>query len=269
VNDLKLNDGRHLLYLAMPLLKGETLQDRLKRSDAAPLSLDEQRSIGLHIAIGKYEITQEQYEALMGINPSEFRIAGRAGDKVKVLDTRRFPVETVNWRDAQQFVQKLSTQSEKNGRPRSYRLPRECEWEYACRSGDFGKDSQRYHVQTGPQFAIDWTEANMDGRFPNDGPEVKKCLERTSKVGSYGPNYFGLCDMHGNVFEWCEDWYGETYYANSPKIDPKGPENGTEWVLRGGGWSIMEGNCRAAYRSHDDGQLRMLFNGFRVVAMIR
>src|SRR5207244_3072592 len=114
---------------------------------------------------------------------------------------------------------------------RKYRLQSEAEWEYACRGGALS--STPYHFGD----TISSTLANF-----NDN------LKRTCKVGSYKPNAFGLCDMHGNVWEWCSDWFDSDYYKNSPRRDPPGPSGGSGRVYRGGGWYGGAGGCRSACR---------------------
>src|SRR5262249_726304 len=167
--------------------------------------------------LGTYEVTQKQFKAVMGYNPSYFSRDGKrrasdtdfsykptgGKDKVKGLDTDGFPVEQVAWGDQQEFIKKLSSLPEEKKNGHQYRLPTEAEWEYACRGGAT--------VKTTFQFGntLSSSQANFDGNHPHPygGGTKGKYLERTCKVGSYKPNKFGLYDMHGNVAEWCADWY--------------------------------------------------------------
>jgi formylglycine-generating enzyme required for sulfatase activity len=183
--------------------------------------------------LGKYLVTQEQWDAVMGSNPSHFR-----GPKN--------PVENVSWNDCQVFLGKLNGQI--GGQGRKFVLPTEAQWEYACRAGSatrycFGDDES----QLG-KYA--WYEANSENA--------------THPVGQKKPNTWGLYDMHGNVWEWCADWYGGGYYANSPTNDPTGPTGGSYHVNRGGGWYDPTGSCQSAIRSWDSSGHRSSFLGFRV-----
>ena len=183
--------------------------------------------------LGKYPITQEQYQAVIGNNPSKFK------------NNPKNPVETVSWDDAQAFCQKLSAKTGKK-----YRLPSEAEWEYACRAGT----QTRYYFgnneyQLG-EYA--WYRDNS-GSKPHP-------------VGQKKPNNWGLYDMHGNVWEWCEDGWHENYQ--------NAPTDGTAWnenhsvtnprVLRGGSWLNNPRNCRSAARFNFSS--RYAYNGFRVVS---
>ena len=164
----------------------------------------------------KYEVTQSQWKAVMGNNPSLF-----SGDNN--------PVETVSWSDCQSFISKVNELSQDH----TYRLPTEVEWEYACRAGStttysYGNDS----AQLG-QYA--WCSSNSD--------------RKTHSVGGNKANAWGLYDMHGNVWEWCQDWYNSDYYDNSPSTDPQGPNSGTYHVIRGGGWNSYAEYCRSADRN--------------------
>jgi formylglycine-generating enzyme required for sulfatase activity len=137
-----------------------------------------------------------------------------------------------------------------------YRLPTEAEWEYACRAGTttpfhFGK-------------SLSSRQANFDGNHPYGGAEKGPYLARTCKVGSYKPNKFGLYDMHGNVHQWCSDWYDKDYYKDSPAKDPLGPDRGAVRVLRGGSWIVLGRFCRAADRLTNDPGGRDYNMGFRV-----
>src|SRR5204863_10089486 len=114
----------------------------------------------------------------------------------------------------------------------------EAEWEYACRGGG---GSPFHHGKS-----LSSSAANFDGRYPYGGAPAGPYLERTTAVGSYPPNAFGLYDMHGNVWEWCADWYDGAYYRANPRIDPAGPARGTNRALRGGSWLDLGRNCRAA-----------------------
>jgi len=148
----------------------------------------------------RFEVTQAQWEAVMGSNPSYF-----LGDNN--------PVEVVSWNDCQSFISKLN----KLDSNYTYRLPTEAEWEYCCRAGSatnysFGDDEE----QLG-DYA--WYGYNSKGK--------------THPVGQKFPNAWGLYDMHGNVQEWCQDWYDEDYYKNSPNTDPQGPNSGMDHVIRG------------------------------------
>lgn len=163
-------------------------------------------------AIGAMPVTQAQYEKVMGNNPSRFK-----GDDL--------PVEKVTWNDAAAFCKKLSEITGKQ-----YRLPTEAQWEYACRGGSttaycFGDDEKLLDEYC-------WYKKNSEGI--------------THPVGKKNPNKFGLYDMHGNVWEWCSDWYGD--YPSDSIIDPAGPEEGEYRVLRGGSWSILAKLCRSAFR---------------------
>ncbi len=194
--------------------------------------------------LGVHPVTQAQYEAVIGDNPSYFRKKGGGKAKVKKMDTGSLPVEQVSWEDATAFCAALER---KEGLGRVYRLPTEAEWEYSCRGG---LASKPFHFGD----TLDKNQAN----FHDSG------LGRTSAVGSYPPNAFGLHEMHGNVWEWCADWYGD--YPSDPQIDPTGPGEGSSRVLRGGGWSFGSRYCRSAFRDGDAPTDRGSRLGFRVAA---
>jgi formylglycine-generating enzyme required for sulfatase activity len=195
--------------------------------------------------LAKYPVTQEQYEKLIGKNPSYFSKSGYGKAKVQGMDTSRFPVEQVSWDDAKTFCEKLM---DKHGgqmpavlRKQKYRfaLPTEAQWEYACRAGTstpfyFGSE-------------LNGKQANCDGNFPYGTRDTGPSKRRTTKVGEYGENKFGLCDMHGNVYQWCQDYYGP---YDLPAKDPLRSVKYSEEcrVLRGGSWLHNARHCRAAYR---------------------
>jgi sulfatase modifying factor 1 len=178
--------------------------------------------------LGKFEVTQEQWKAVMGSNPSDFK----GGD---------LPVENVSWEDAMEFCHKLNQMD--NNRPSGYvyKLPTEAQWEYACRAG----------TTTATAFgdSLSSREANFDGNYPYAGAAKGLDLAKTTPVGIYSPNAWGFYDMHGNVYEWCADWYGD--YPAGSVVDPSGPSSGTDRVLRGGSWVSNGRSCRSANRNRD------------------
>jgi formylglycine-generating enzyme required for sulfatase activity/uncharacterized caspase-like protein len=208
--------------------------------------------------MGMHEVTQAQYRKVMGKNPSWFSATGKGADKVTGLDTSDFPVDSVSWADADAFCRKLSALPAEKAAGRAYRLPTEAEWEYACRAG--GPPSVSFHF--GKTLSL--SQANF-GFIVGD----RESLGRTSRVGKFNkPNAWGLHDMHGNVYEWCLDWYDEDYYRKSDKTkDPRGPSTGRERVCRGGAWNTMERFCRAAYRSYGKPNEGSRSDGFRVVCV--
>jgi formylglycine-generating enzyme required for sulfatase activity len=205
--------------------------------------------------LGKCEVTQEQYQALAGTNPSWFSAQGGGKDAVAGMDTRQFPVETVSWDEAAGYADALT---KGRGGGLVYRLPPEAEWEYACRGGR--PASQPFGVGDGTSLTSD--QANVDGTHPYGGAARDVFLRRTSRVGSYAPNAFGLADMHGNVWEWCADRFGP--YAAGKVADPSGPEDGQRGVYRGGSWKIAPAFCRAAQRAAGKPNLRQNYLGFRL-----
>jgi uncharacterized protein (TIGR02996 family) len=209
--------------------------------------------------LGVFPVTQEQYQKVMGTNPSWFSAEGGGKDKVTGLDTGNFPVERVSWEDAVAFCKDLSEMPEEKRKKRLYRLPTEAEWEYACRGG--ASSSSPFHFGA----SLSSTQANFDGNYPYGGAALGPYLRRTCAVGSHKPNAFGLHDLHGNVWEWCADWYGENYYNQSPRQGPQGPQNGGRCVLRGGSWYNYAEGCRAATRYWYEPSDRVNDLGFRVV----
>ncbi|MGL4551232.1 MAG: SUMF1/EgtB/PvdO family nonheme iron enzyme [Gemmataceae bacterium] len=202
---------------------------------------------------GVYPVTQAQYRRVMGVNPSSFSALGEDAHLVPGPDTGDFPVETVSWDDAVEFCGRL-TRLEGGG---AYRLPSEAEWEYACRAGTTGE----FHYGEWLSSRL----ANFDGETPYRTHEVGPALGRPCPVGQYAPNAWGLYDMHGNLDEWCHDWYEEDYYRHSPAADPPGPESGEMRVLRGGTWSNGGRFCRSAFRWRASPDMRQHEKGFRVV----
>ena len=205
--------------------------------------------------MGTYEATQSQWKRVMGENPSKFSSSGVYTNSVKGMRTSNFPVDNVSWEDAQKFTKRLNSEFLVPGY--RYRLPTEAEWEYACRGGsetvfNFGD------VLTGKS-------ANCNGNSPYGSAKEGPYLRRTTKVGSYLPNVFSLHDMHGNVWEWCSDWYDEHYYLTTPPRDPSGPSTGTFRVLRGGSWNDGAANCRSASRDYNGPSNPHSDRGFRVL----
>ena len=195
--------------------------------------------------MGKFEVTQAQYEAVMGTNPSKWK----GGD---------LPVETVSWNDAMAFCAKLTEQEKAAGRlPQGYEytLPTEAQWEYACRAGTATA------LNNGKNLSDKYECPEMDEVGWYDGNAAHK----THPVGQKKPNARGLYDMHGNVNEWCSDWYKEDYYSISPETDPTGPETGNYRVNRGGSWYTYATSCRSANRSNGSSTDTHNFTGFRVV----
>lgn len=195
--------------------------------------------------IGRHEVTQAEYTAVMGANPSGFK-------------GTNLPVENVTWYDATNYCSKLTAGEHQSGRlPAAweYRLPTEAQWEYACRAG----------TTTAAAFGttLNSTQANFDGRYPYNQASYGPALNRTTPVGSYEPNAWGLYDMHGNVWEWCADWYGD--YPPGAVADPQGPDTGIVRILRGGSWNYPGWNCRSGFRGRHGPTNRHNFLGFRVV----
>ncbi len=217
--------------------------------------------------LGIHEVTQAEYQFVMGYNPSMFT-PQRFAAELKGLDTSRFPVERVSWKDAAASCKKLSARTEEKRAGRTYRLPTEAEWEYASRGG--AGVSAPFNVAGKPVFALSSREANFDGTRPyGDGPNGP-CLGRPTVVGSYPPNAFGLYDMHGNVFEWCADGYSRDYYKYSPRKDPFAPlgNNGLV-VVRGGSFRDPGTLCRSAYRYNERAGHREMDIGFRIACSLR
>ncbi|MBD2360448.1 formylglycine-generating enzyme family protein [Anabaena minutissima FACHB-250] len=191
--------------------------------------------------MGKYAVTQEQYQAIMGINPSNFK-----GEKR--------PVEKVSWDDAVEFCQKLS---QKTGR--TYRLPSEAEWEYACRAGT---TTPFYFGET-----ITTDLVNYDGNYPYGSAPKGEYRQQTTNVGIFPPNSFGLYDMCGNIWEWCLDVYNDNYQGAT--TDGSAWLNGRDKnskLLRGGSWYHFSWHCRSANRPYLIHTFRNYPVGFRVVA---
>jgi uncharacterized protein (TIGR02996 family) len=198
--------------------------------------------------LGVYQVTQQQYLAVMGHNPSFFTPQRGGGPD--------HPVEQVAWDDAVAFCARLSALPEEKAAGRVYRLPTEAEWEYACRAGtttafNFGASATS-------------TQLNFDGNKPYGRAPRGPYLARTSRVGSYPPNAFGLYDTHGNVWEWCQDWFGK--YNRRHQTDPTGAPRGSRHPLRGGSWYVVSRACRSAERcATDDAPVRRPGSvGFRV-----
>jgi uncharacterized protein (TIGR02996 family) len=209
--------------------------------------------------LGRFQVTQEQYERVTGQRPSNFRHGGGGNDPVAGLDTSRFPVESVSWQDAVAFCLALTALPEEKVAGRSYRLPTEAQWEYACRAGTTW--SAPFHFG----HSLSSREANFDGAQPYGRALHGPKLGRPCPVGSYRPNALGLYDMHGNVWEWCADWFDEDYYDSSPENDPPGPLAGESRVLRGGSFYYIGASCRAAIRFGRRPSSRSSLDGFRVL----
>ena len=193
--------------------------------------------------------TQAFWQAVTGSNPSGFN------------DDRRNPVENVSWDDVQTFIGEL--QRRLAGLPA--RLPSEAEWEYACRAGtttpfSFGDNITpelvNYDGNAPPELP------NYDGNLPAAVGEKGLYRENTVPVASLPPNPWGLYEMHGNVLEWCADWYGP--YPTEPQVDPQGPQTGGDRVLRGGSWRNHGRSVRSARRNRLDARLRSHYFGFRL-----
>ncbi|NBO91642.1 MAG: TIGR02996 domain-containing protein [Planctomycetia bacterium] len=208
--------------------------------------------------IGVVPVTQSEYETVMGSNPSHFRAGGAGSDAVADMDTSSFPVENVNWRNATRFCSRLGRLPPERKAKRKYRLPTEAEWEYACRA------------MTTTAFAFGTSlssrHANVDGNQPGGRARTGPYLDRTCPVGQYLPNAFGLYDMHGQVWEWCSDYFDPDYGLESPRVDPQGPEDGDRRVLRGGSWYHYTHVSRSATRIRYAEEIRY-DNGLRVVMM--
>jgi uncharacterized protein (TIGR02996 family) len=208
-------------------------------------------------------VTQAQYQGLTGQNPSHFSSQGEGKGRVHKLKTQAFPVENVSWFDAKSFCVRLSELPEERRAGRVYRLPTEAEWEYACRAGI---RCDQFHVGS----SLSSLQANIDGNQPFGDAPLGPCLGRPCPVASFLPNAWGLYDLHGNVWEWCADWYDAGYYRSSPLRDPPGPTEVTDGYrsIRGGSWNFRAVTCRTAYRLRLMPEVRTYDVGFRVVCVL-
>jgi len=200
------------------------LADLLRSENCEPGDADEEFQHRVRITkpflLGMRQVTQSQYEEVTGENPSFFK-----GPDL--------PVEHLTWGEARRLCELLSELPEERAAGRHYRLPTEAEWEYACRAGT------TTIFNTG-----DWLGSN-EAMFSTSN---RLSPRQTVRVGSYAPNAWGLFDMHGNVWEWTNDWYSADYFQECPVDDPKGPRGGTHHTLRGGSASVKRHECRSAFR---------------------
>ncbi|MGC6427230.1 MAG: formylglycine-generating enzyme family protein [Akkermansiaceae bacterium] len=212
------------------------------------------------------EVTQKQWIDLMETTFEDLinQQRGPAGrgaklsSKVSAIGDQQ-PMCYVNWADAMAFCKKLTEKEHESGalpKDMKYSLPTEAQWEYACRGGTSSVFSNG-NVLTSEM-------ANFYGKMPYGTKELGEYREKTTKVASFSPNAWGLFDMHGNVYEWCSDWYEESPTSTA---DPIGPEEGDGRVIRGGAWDRKASSCRSAYRYSRDPNRRAHNIGFRIVVV--
>ncbi|MBF0506507.1 MAG: formylglycine-generating enzyme family protein [Nitrospirae bacterium] len=182
--------------------------------------------------MGKYDVTQGQWQAVMGNNPSRFKDCGD-----------NCPVEMVSWNNAQEFISKLN----KPSGGKKYRLPTEAEWEYAARSGG----RREKYAGSDDIDSVAWCGSNSGGT--------------THPVGTKSPNGLGIYDMNGDVWQWVQDWYGPNYYSKSARNNPRGPGSGSDRVIRGGSWSSGLNSVWASLRGYVAPDVRGSLIGFRVL----
>ena len=198
--------------------------------------------------IGKFEVTQDQWEAVMGANPYTLDRSNPfynlQGMKERI--TKPDHPATVSWNDAQEFIKRLNA---KEGHSR-YRLPTEAEWEYAARAGTTTAYSFGNSIKELENYAFYGEDFTTGGTHP---------------VGQKLPNPWGLYDVHGNAWEWVQDFYSEDYYGQSPLADPKGPASGGAHVVRGGSWHITSDSWRSSFRKPYNAEYRGISIGFRLV----
>jgi len=188
--------------------------------------------------LGETEVTQGLWRTVMGSNPSSFKNCGN-----------NCPVEQVSWKDCQEFIRKLNRLVSGGG----FRLPTEAEWEYAARAGSNSAFANGGISETG---------CGHDRKLDAMGWYCGNSGKKTHPVGGKKPNAWGLYDMHGNVYEWCQDWKGN--YPSGSVTDPTGPSSGSDRVLRGGSWDYYAGYCRSALRNGDGPDYRGRRFGFRL-----
>ncbi len=248
------NPGSNMVYIpAGSFTMGSPDTEPARYPVEGPLTLV---TISRGFWMGRFEVTQGEFEEIMGRNPSNF------------LGDPRLPVEQVEWSVAVAYCEELTARERSAGRLPSgyvYRLPTEAEWEYACRAGS----SAPFHFGGGLHSG----QANFQGAYEyppcDDLPDycpnpAGVMLDRTSPVGSYAANAWGLHDMHGNVWEWCADWWAESHPGGSV-TDPAGPPETAPKVIRGGGWQSYAVHCRSASRL-DSNPIHANYDvGFRVV----
>jgi formylglycine-generating enzyme required for sulfatase activity len=212
------------------------------------------------------EVTQKQWKDLMGTSFEDLinQQRGPAGrgaklsSKVSVLGDQQ-PMCYVNWSDAESFCFRLTEKEHDSGalpKNQQYALPTEAQWEYACRAGGTG-------VFSGGD-TLTSKDANFYGKMPYGTDVPGEYREKTTEVGSFLANPWGLFDMHGNLYEWCADWYVE---FPTSTIDPKGADKGDGRIIRGGAWDRKATSCRSAYRYSRDPNRRAHNIGFRVVVI--
>ncbi len=224
-------------------LMGSPETESLRQSDEGP---QHQVAISRGFWMGKYEVTQGEWKAVMGQSDSWFE-----GED-------DYPIEWISWNRAKDFIKRLN---EKTGL--RFRLPTEAEWEYACRAGT----TTPFHFGEG----IGSDQANFNGGFPYGDAQKGLYREGTCPVGSFQPNAWGLYDMHGNVWEWCEDVYkADIYdhtelYTTNDSGNPLYSGEGSHRVFRGGGWLGSGNGLRSASRSHELAQYSLIYIGFRLV----
>jgi formylglycine-generating enzyme required for sulfatase activity len=233
--EIKLADGTTLTFSLVPPGKFQMGSPEREKDRNADEELHEV-TLTAPFYLGMYAVTQAQYEAVMKTNPSNFKGV-------------RLPVETVSWEEAHICCRELSRITGQN-----VVLPTEAQWEYACRAG------------TKSQFnfgsTLNGDLANCDGRFPYGTDEEGPYLGKTTEVGSYKQNAWGLWDMHGNVMQWCSDWYGD--YSLGRVTDPRGASGDSFRVIRGGSWLSLPWCCRSAYRRKCNPSTQSDGIGFRV-----
>ena len=213
---------------------GEFMMGSNEANDEKPPHLVE---ITQPFYLGVYPVTQAKYQAVLGTNPSHF--TGNA----------RLPVEQVSWNDAVACAQKLSQLSAELSRGLTYRLPTEAEWEYACRAGSTGK----------------WCFGDQESQLGDYAWFAGNSANRTHPVGEKKPNAWDLHDMHGNVWEWCQDCYGaEAYKGRSGISQDPFVESGADRVFRGGGWGSGPAGVRSAFRYWSTPDNRNFNLGFRL-----
>jgi formylglycine-generating enzyme required for sulfatase activity len=242
--------------------------------------------------IALHDVTQGQWQAVMGgENPSYFARFGGGRNEVKTLsdeELKLLPVETVSWDDAQEFIRRLNERE--HGRGYLYRLPTEAEWEYACRGGATSEEEcSHYFYLDKPTDDLSSEQANFNGNFPFGKAPKGKYLGHTTRVGAYPSNRLGLCDVHGNVWQWCADDYwqkkravlaarmvgvlggpfGQDPFLAASILSPQDGANGlvvggSDRVIRGGGWINGGTYCRAADRFRYAPSYRSLYLGFRL-----